>query len=539
MLFGIAGDHILHFLDCASDADFRMVDTRHESAAVHAADAYARTLRRAGVVFSTTPGHANAVPGLANAMHSQSPVVNFAGSAESSNLGRGAMQEFNQVGVAEPICKGAWMVPAAERIPEYVALAFRTALAGRHGPVHLTIPHDLQEAQVTANAWERYAPREYGSPRAVLGDTAQIAAAIDLLHSAERPLILAGTGAGFTADPTEMQRLVEITQTPFCSVDSARSLIPDSHDLSIGLGYLPLNPAVQRISEADVVLLLGKSLDYTMGFGGSPPFNKEARLIMVNPSVAEVGRARSVAVGIVGTVGSIVTQLADEAARHSWSPHKDWLKSLKSTWQKWLNELDALATDDTPLHPMRVSTSLRPYIDDNTHITFDGGDYCHFLRASTPRQAPFMFENVSSFGMIGVGIAYGVGAQVALPDSRVVVAVGDGSLGFNVAELDTMVRHNLPVKVIVGGNNIWGIDWQIQKGLFGRTVWTELRSTRWDKVAEGFGALGLHVTNASELKAAVSKAMDHNGPALVNVEVAPVISHVAEAAISRKLGSHG
>ena len=141
--------------------------------------------------------------------------------------------------------------------------------------------------------------------------------------------------------------------------------------------------------------------------------------------------------------------------------------------------------------------------------------------------------------MIGVGLPYAVGAQVALPGNKVVLANGDGSLGFNGMEIDTMVRHNLPVKMFVGNNSIWGIDWQIQKGIYGRPVWTDLLPTRYDVMAQGLGAYGEHVTKVEDLDGAMSRAFAHDGPALLNIEIAQIISPVAEAAINRKMGSHG
>jgi acetolactate synthase-1/2/3 large subunit len=188
---------------------------------------------------------------------------------------------------------------------------------------------------------------------------------------------------------------------------------------------------------------------------------------------------------------------------------------------------------------MLVSKTLQEFIDDDTHITYDGGDYCHFLRSSIKREQPFRFHNVSSFGMIGVGLPYALGAQVALPDKKVVLANGDGSLGFNGMEIDTMVRHGLPVKMFVGNNSIWGIDWQIQKGLYGRPVWTDLLPTRYDVMAKGLGAYGEHVTKAEDLEGAMKRAFDYDGPALLNIDVGQIISPVAEAAIDRKMGSHG
>ncbi len=536
-VFGIAGDHFLHLLDVMIDEPIRMIDTRHEQAAVHAADAYSRLLGRPGVVLSTTPGHANAIPGLANAMHSEAPVINIAGSADSANLGRGAMQEFDQVGVAAPVTKGAWQVTSPERIPEYVALAIRTAMAGRRGPVHLTVPHDFQSAEVDSDAALRYMPSEYSNPRLVAGNAEQIEQAIQLLHSAKRPMIFAGAGAGATADPRELSRFVETTRLPLFTEDSARALIPDSHQYGMGFGYLPLNKAAQRIGEADVVLLLGRKLDYMLGFGGNPPFHPRAGRIMVDPSPAEIGRARAAAIGILGDVGPVLTQLADAAAKRKWT-ETPWVQSLRDTRAAHQRELNELAVEKDPMHPMFVSRTLQEFVDADTPMTFDGGDYCHFFRASFKAEKPRRWLYVSSFGMIGVGLPYALGAQAAFPDKRSVLVVGDGSVGFNAMEFDTALRHNLPVVAVLGNNGIWGIDWQIQRGLFGRTVWTDLLPTRYDLVAKGLGAHGEHVTTAAELEPALKRAFDSRRPALVNVEIDQIISPVAEAAISRKLGSH-
>jgi len=538
-VFGIAGDHILHMLDTMFDAPLRMVDFRHESGAVHAADSYSRILKKGAVMLSTTPGHANALPALANAIHSEAPVINIAGSAESPNLGRGAMQEFDQINAAKPITKGAWEVPSSSRIPEYVALAFRTALSGRQGPVHLTIPHDFQMAEVDDAEVARYTPSEYGISSLVLSDPDQVEKAIDLLSTAQRPMIFAGSSAGATAMPSEVRRLVETMRIPFFSEDSARALIPDSHEYSMGLGYQPLNLTVRNVGDADVVLMLGKKLDYTNGFGGNPPFADDVKFVVVDPSPAQVARARTAAVGIVGDLGPVITQLADAAAKRKWTERTEWVERLRSAFDEWHEGLTRLGKMESPMHPMHVSNILKKFIDDDTHVTFDGGDYCHFLRASIKRDKPYRFHNVSSFGMIGVGLPYALGAQVALPGKKVVVANGDGSLGFNGMEIDTMVRHDLPVKIMVGNNSIWGIDWQIQKGLYGRPVWTDLLPTRYDVVAQGLGAYGEHVTKAEGLENAMKRAFDHHGPALLNIDIEQVISPVAEAAISRKTGSHG
>jgi acetolactate synthase-1/2/3 large subunit len=538
-LFGIAGDHILHSLDVMADHDFRMIDFRHESGAVHAADAYSRILRKGAVTLSTTPGHANTIPALANALHSEAPIVNISGSADSNNLGRGAMQEFDQIGVAASVTKGAWAIPSPERIPEYVSLAFRTALSGRQGPVHLTIPHDFQSAKVSGSELQRFLPNDYGIPKRVMGDFNQVNRAIELLNSAERPLIFAGSTAAATTDPKCLTEFIKKTHIPFFSEDSARALIPDSQKYSFGIGYQPLNQAAQKLKEADVVMLLGKKLDYTLGFGGSPPFSSTAKIIVVDPSPEQLIRARTANVAILGDIGPVLIQLLEAADKNTWCERKSWLETLHETKLHWDAELNKFAEPKDPIHPMFVSQSLQKFIDADSHVTFDGGDYCHFLRASIFPEKPFRFNNVSSFGMIGVGIPYAIGAQIALPENKVIAVTGDGSFGFNGMEIDTMVRHRLPIKIILGNNSIWGIDWQIQKGLYGRPVWTDLLPTRYDQIAKGLGAYAEHVDNASELIPALGRVFSHDGPALVNINIDQVISPVAEAAITRKLGSHG
>jgi len=538
-LFGIAGDHFLHLLDVLVDQPFRMIDTRHEGAASHAADAYARTLRRPGVVLSTTPGHANALPGLANAMHSQAPIINIAGSSDSRNIGRGAMQEFDQVGVAAPVTKGSWEIPSADRIPEFVNLAIRTAMTGKRGPVHLTIPQDLQEAMVDEDVLDRYGIGENSVPLTVSGDPGQIAAAIDILKNSERPLIIAGTGAGATALPEELQRLVETMGIPVTTTDSARGMVSDDHELSIGFGYLPLNKAVARIGEADAVLFLGQQLDYTWGLGGTPPFAEGVKTISVDPSPHHLGSSRSVEVAILGDIGPVVTQMADAAEKVSWPSFSAWNKTLQEERQKHQAELSELAVEADPPHPMFVSETLQKHITPETPMVFDGGDYAHFFRASVPARKSERWLYVSSFGMIGINMPYALGLQVALPNHRVVCVTGDGSFGFHGLEIDTMVRHNLPVITILGNNSIWGIDWQIQKGLYGRPVWTDLLPTRWDTVAKGLGAYAENVEHAADLDGAMTRAFAQDMPALLNVNIVQVSSPVADEAVNRKLGAHG
>jgi len=539
-IFGIAGDHILHLLDKLIDQDFRMIDGRHEAASVHMANAYSRILRKPGVVMSTTPGHANALAGLANAMHSEAPVINIAGSADSSNIGRGAMQEFDQIGIANPVTKGSWEIPSVERIPEYISLAFRTAMEGRRGPVHLTIPHDLQEAEVNEEVFTRFKKSSLDDNDNWLTypNPTQVNKCLNLLSKAKKPMIIAGLGAGATVSEKDLDKFLLNTNIPFMGVDTGRGLVGDSHPNSLGIGYIPLNKAAQRLDECDVVLLLGVKLDYQLGFGGSPPFKKEAIIIIVDPEISQINRPRTVSLAINSDVGSFVEKISGKSEEFEWQ-NSDWVKSLKETKKAYLDEMDNLADNSLPMHPMEISKAIRESIDQDTFVVFDGGDYCHYSRATVPIENYLRTMYVSSFGMIGVGLPYAIGAKAALPDKKVVLVVGDGSLGFHVPELDTSVRHNLPVTIVVGNNSLWGIDYWIQKGLYNRDVWTKLDQTNYELIAKGFGANGAIVDNPVDLKKEIQKSLNSNKISLINTVVKKISSPVADAAVTRKLGTHG
>ena len=539
-IFGIAGDHILHLLDRLIDQNFRMIDGRHEAASVHMANAYSRILRKPGVVLSTTPGHANAVAGLANAMHSEAPVINIAGSADSTNIGRGAMQEFDQIGIAKPVTKGAWEIPSVNRIPEYISLAFRTAMEGKRGPVHLTIPHDLQEQTVDIEVFERYKKSLEDDINNWLTypNFNQIKKSLEMLKSAKKPVVIAGLGAGATVLSDDLSEFLTRTQIPFFGVDTGRALVPDSHECSLGIGYLPLNKSAQRINESDVILLLGVKLDYQLGFGGSPPFNENAKIICVDPDIQQLNRSRTVSLVVNSDVGPYVELIKNESDKFKWDS-SEWLKSLKSTKENYISEMKKLSDGKLPMHPMDVSLSIQENLDEDTFVVFDGGDYCHFSRATVPIEKYLRSLYVSSFGMIGVGLPYAIGAKAALPDKKVILVVGDGSLGFHAPEIDTSVRHNLPVTVVVGNNSLWGIDYWIQKGLYERDVWTKLGQTNYELVAKGFGAEGLLVDNPEILKNEIEKSLNSNKMTILNTIVRKISSPVADAAVTRKLGTHG
>jgi acetolactate synthase-1/2/3 large subunit len=348
-IFGLAGDHILPVLDVMADQDFRIIDTRHEQAAVHMADAWSRITEQPGVCMYTTPGFANASPGLTNAMHTDGPVISIAGCADTHDLGRGAQQEIDQVAMAAPMCKGSFMVNDARRIPEFIARAMRLAFSGRRGPVHLTIPIDVQEQSVEEDDIVFTQPEEYRAKEAVSADAELVRRAVVLLRDAKRPLVIAGSAAGYTLSGEALQRFIETTRLPVVTEEQARGLISDDHPYAFGFFERGLNRVAAKLRDADVVVLLGRKQDFVIGFCRPPHVAADAKIIQIDPSPLEIGRNRGVAVGMVGNVASVLDQLTKEASNHVWK-ELPWIAELRAVRAAQAEWTEKLAQPKMPMH---------------------------------------------------------------------------------------------------------------------------------------------------------------------------------------------
>ncbi len=532
-VFTLAGDHILPSLDVMADAGFRFIDTRHEQAAAHMADAWGRITGGPGVAMYTTPGFANAIPGLANASHSESPLLSISGCAELHELGRGAMQEIDQIGMASPVTKGSWMVTDARRIPDIIATALRVAYEGRRGPVHLTIPVDIQQQLVPVDEVSFYQPNEYrglGAPRA---SDDRIGDAIDVLRHAERPLIIVGSAGAYSDSGEALERLVETTGVPIMTEGDARGLISDAHPRCYGFFDSGLNRAARLLRDADAIVLMGRKQDLIVGYAMPPTVSSDARIIQIDPSAAEIARNRGVAVGIVGDVEAVAMQLAEEAVKYRWTPLTAWLKRLNVEREAQAESLESLAQPESPMHATYVHKAIRNQIRADDFMVFDGGDFCHFGRAYAPALSPKRWWYLPTSGMLGQSLPTALAAKAAHPDRRVFVFTGDGAFGFNGMEYDTAVRHNLPIIGIMGNDSAWGIDRQIQLGVYGKPVATDLLPSRYDQVVRGLGGYGELVEHPDELGPAVERAIKLDRPALLNVMVQNAISPRAEVAINR------
>ena len=531
-VFTLAGDHILPVLDTMSEGAFRFIDTRHEQAAVHMADAWGRITGQPGVAMYTTPGFANAIPGLTNAMHSGSPLLSISGCAELQELGRGAMQEIDQIGMAKPTTKGSWMITDARRIPDMIATALRVAYEGRRGPVHLTIPVDIQQQIVPADDVAFYSPGEYRDLGAPEASMERVDKAVEILHAAQRPLIIVGSAGAYARSGEALEKLVESTRIPIMTEGDARGLISDAHPYCYGFFDAGLNRAARLLREADAVVLMGRKQDLIVGYAMSPTIAPDAKLIQIDPSAAEIARNRGVAVGIHGDVEAVARQMTERASQLQWRD-LPWLSKLEDARQEQQRDLDELGQSESPMHAIFVHKTVRNHIGHQDFVTYDGGDFCHFGRAYTPALSPKTWWYLPPLGMLGQSLPTAIAAKAAYPERRVFMFTGDGAFGFNAMEYDTAVRHNLPIIGIMGNDSAWGIDRQIQVGVYGRAVATDLLPSRYDQVVRGLGGHGELIEHPDELGSAIERSIKLDRPTLLNVRVQNAISPRAEAAINR------
>ena len=518
-VFAIAGDHTLALMDRMAADGFRFIDARHEQGAVDMANAWGR-VRGVGVSMFTTPGHANAIPGLAFAHQLESPLVNISGCAASTRLGQWAAQEIDQVGMAAPVTKCSLMVTDPGRIPEMVSRAFRAATSGRRGPAHLTVPVDVQTASVDEAAVRRCPPELAGPPAPSQASPEAVEAALGILAAAERPVIVAGNGA-WTLGQGDLDRLAEVTRIPVLTEEAARGVIDDDHPYCFGLADVRASAPARLIGTADAVLVLGKKLDFTLDFGGPPAVAEGARIVQVDPEPSVIGRTRGPDVGIAADVGAVAAQLAAAARGRRWE-EGPLVAELAESARRQRAELASLAGSGPGIHTMAIHTALDGLLGPDAAVVLEGADVGFYGAAYLPARRRERWFTNGVMGMLGWAIPFGVGAQAALPDSRVVVIAGDGSFGFNGFELDTAVRHGLPVVVVVGNDSVWGIDYHQQVEFFGRPVATELRpGTRYDLVAEALGARGELVDDPAQVGPALARALASDRPTVVNVVTTP------------------
>ncbi len=411
----------------------------------------------------------------------------------------------------KPVTKWAGRVHEAKRIPEYIDRAFRRAISGKPGPVYLDFPSDTlyEEVDESAVVW----PPQVGAQRTIArpaADAAAIDEAIELLGAARQPIVLSGSGSMWSRAGDAFRSFVDLTGIPVYTTPQGRGIVSEDDAEFYG------HSRTTALREADVILIVGTRLNYVFAFGEAPRFGATAKLIRIDIDADEIETGPPVRIGIVADARAALQQLTAAAqGRISKDRYKDWRKKLADIQLERLPRHEAkLANHQTPIHPLRLCREVPDFIDRDTILVVDGNEILNYGRQVIPTFELGNRLNSGPFGIMGVGLPFGVGAKAARPDRKVLVLHGDGSFGLNGFEVDTAVRHKLPILIVISNNGGWTGDPDRDK------VGRDLAYSRYDQLAESLGAFGLLVEKPQDIRPALKRAaaaVAQGRVALINV----------------------
>ncbi len=503
-IFSLSGNQIMPVYDACIDAGIDIVHTRHEAAAVFMADAHHQLTGEIGVALVTAaPGAANALGPLFTARQSESAVLFLTGDSPRIQDGRGAFQELDQVSMTAPLVKHAWRAETAGALGGDVARAMQIALSGRPGPVHVALPFDVVEGDAGDRPVVPEAKASKPAETAVADDVLKV---VETLAAADKPLVLCGPVVSETRAGALLDGLAEAADASVLAMESPRGL----RDPSLG-------GLAKVVGRADLIVCLGKPVNFTLGFGTAA--SKTCRWIVVDPEPAELERARLNLGGELELALLGATRPAIEAMTAAASGG-----DRRAAWRQHVAELIAARSHPTT-EPKRITSAVlcaavQRHIEAAAEsvVISDGGEFGQWAQATT--RGTHRIINGPS-GAIGGALCYAIAAAKAKPDATVVAFMGDGTVGFHLAEFETAVRERTPIIVIVGNDGCWNAERQIQLRDYGpdRLIGCDLSAARYDLAVEGLGGHGEYVTEWRQLDAALQRAFAAGKPACVNVEI--------------------
>ena len=511
LFFLMGGPMLLAETSCINEG-IRMIDVRHEQAAAFMGQAYSRLLQKPSVCMAASgPGVINLTTGLANALIDCAPVIAIGGSSPIGQFGRQVFQEIDQVAIMRGCVKFADRVQNLKRIPQQVNNAFQKAMSGKPGPVYLDFPGDILYAKIAEELvdWS-FAGRELLDARP-MGDPGRVDALLDALAKARQPVIVSGSGVIWSRAWSELQAFVETAGIPFYTTPQGRGVLPDDHPYS----FLTMRSSAFR--DADLIVIVGTRMNYIIGHAAPPRFGAEATIARIDIDAEEIAAApRKVHIGIVGDCKMVLRQLLDGLnGRVDADRFRPWRQKLADGEAAKRGAPGANKFPDAEeIHPLRLCEEIKNFMRRDAILVVDGQEILNFGRQSMPTFMPGHRLNSGPFGTMGVGLPFGLGAKVAKPDKQVIVVHGDGSFGLNAMELDTAVRHRIPVLVVISLNGGWTSDAKREKP--GR----DLGYTRYDRMAEALGCYGEYVERAEDIRPALERAqakVDEGMVAVVNV----------------------
>lgn len=518
-LFTLSGAHIFPLYDAAvggasavrdgAAGPIRIIDVRHEQTAVFAAEAMGKLTRTPGFAAVTAgPGVTNAVSAVAGAWVNGSPLVLIGGRAPDGRWGSGALQEIDHPPLLAPVTKSATTVHDAGAVGAAVDAAFAIAGSAHRGPTFVDIPMDVLFTPAIPQP-EGEAP----TPVALDGDLELIA---DLLSRSQRPVLVLGSDVWADGAESAARNFADSTGIPVIANGMARGILPPEHRL------LVTRARGAAFAGADLVMVVGTPLDFRLGYGsfGDPP----APVIHVADSPGQIAHHRDLAASASGDLSTFFQRLAE--ALGGPLPIDTWSTGLR---ERALAAIAAdaadLASPATPIHPARIYGELLPRLADDAVVIGDGGDFVSFAGRYVEPKRPGHWLDPGPYGCLGTGPGYAMAARLAHPSSQVVLLLGDGAAGFSLMDVDSLVRHDLPVVIVVGNNAGWNLERHPMRFLYGYDVAADLRPTRYDEVVRALGGAGETVTSPGDIGPALDRAFASGAPYVVNVMTDPEIAY--------------
>ncbi|HEV2088822.1 MAG TPA: acetolactate synthase [Cryptosporangiaceae bacterium] len=513
-MFTLSGGHVFPLYDAAETTGMRILDTRHEQTAVFAAEGTAKLTRRAGLaVLTAGPGVTNGVSGVTTAYFNGSPVVVLGGRAPQWRWGAGSLQELDHVPLLATVTKHAATVTDVESVADAVGGAAATALQPHRGPVFLDLPMDVVFSRATVTV------PEAASPEILEPDADEVSRAAALLAGADRPVMVAGSDVYAGGAEAALVAAGEAMQVPVFTNGMGRGCIPGDHPLAFA------RTRGKAFKGADVVVVVGTPLDFRLAFGAFG----DAAVVHVVDAPSQRAAHVQVAAAPAGDLRAILTAFAHHAGERA--DHQPWIDDLRqSELAARAAETDLLDTDADPIKPARIYGELRRVLDRDAVVVGDGGDFVSYAGRYLDASVPGCWLDPGPYGCLGTGPGYAIAARLARPSSQVCLLLGDGAAGFSLMDVDTMVRHRLPVVMVMGNNGIWGLEKHPMRAVYGYDVAADLQpGLRYDDVVVALGGAGEVVEKPGEIGPALRRAFDAGVPYLVNVLTDPTDAYPRSA----------
>ena len=543
-LFGIIGGQFLTMFDAVykwgREKGINTVMFRHEQAAAHAADAWARVTNKPGICFGTVgPGATQLVPGVGAAWSDNIPMVVIVPQVNSKFADSFTLQgNLDQITMFKPITKYQKSIRTIEEVPNAVQKVFREATSGRPRPVLLEIYEDAFLSQKEESEIPIMSPDQYRCIEKPAVSNELIQKSLDLLLKAEKPLIVSGGGVSRSEGWDELQEFAEYLKIPVITTIMGVGTISNKSESFVGTTIN--GPGLKAGPEADLVIALGCKFTYIMGHGEKPFWKDSQKMIQVDIDPGIIGRAKPITLGVVSDCKQFLKQILEAAKKTQKVEQRDWLDVLAKSRQDYIDSIMKKATKDKiPILPQRLVKDVLEFMDGDAIFISDGGDitcYCiEQIEFYKPRP-PLSYLQAVGMGHLGTSVGYGIGAKLAKPDKQVISISGDGSFMMNIQDLETAVRLGLNNLIfVIANNSAWGMLKSGQK-LFVNKHYIDVELPNFDfaKCAEGFGCYGEVVTDPNEIKSALERAKNSGKPAVIDVKTAWTIPDA-----TKLLGSMG